>query len=497
MHPVASLITECARRISHSELVIDRQSLSRCTLTPWTVWLLMSLVRQVERQRWVTSILVSKLGVDMDGMSVAGALAHPPVPQSGLVPEHTDWEYYFHGRGCCLSNRITGESIDVDFYDGISDWIDDFFFVRFLESLKKPEPIEHRLIHLHPTIETVVLGINQLLDEGLLQKHSDSKVFKPLDDFQDLADDIEVINTELGKDTKRVSVANFLSDWLLTVTVESQGDSRASNPDAGRCISERRQYLESRFAESKSERLALMALCDLVPNSTEYLRHALSKSPSGTTSAALDIVARRSAEDWSEQVYGLMCRTDPSGELPQPYTWTKCAEYLLGRRAHVDDLREQFPRVGRRSLGDAAILALEYFPDLAVELFRRALRSDVPMDRITAAAALAILDQPWSHNLLLALLQETRDHEATAESRAALMAMRHIELHHAVTNWEQNNPHQSETGPYITMTEMSLRNRDSRIQHEMEQLHDRVIRLRSVIPPDSPKPPSARRWWPF
>jgi hypothetical protein len=495
MHPLVNQITECARRLSRSEPANDRQSSSQTALTPWTLWLLMTLVRQVERQRWVSSIIVSELGVDMDAMSVAGALAHPPVAQSGLIPEHTDWEYYFHGRGCCLSNRITGESVDVDFYDGISDWIDDFFFVRFLESLKNPEPIEQRLIQLYPTIETVVLGIDQLFDEGLLQRHADSKVFKPLDVFQDVAGDIEIINAALGTESKRELVANIFSDRFLNS--ESHSAPIAGLPAAPRCISERRRYLESKFAESQTERLALMALCDLVPDSTEYLRQAISKSPSGTTSAALDIVSRRSAEDWSEPVYDLMCRTDPSGDLPQPYTWTKCAEYLLSRGAHFDEVRSQFSKVGERSLGDAAILGLEFFPDLAVALFRRALRSNIPIDRITAAATLVILDQPWSHNLLLEILQETNGQEATAETRAALMAMRHPKLHDAVTKWEKNNPHKPESGSFITMTEMSLRNRDSRIQHEMEQLHDRVIRLRSIIPPESPNKPNARRWWPY
>ncbi len=495
MHPLAKQVIECAQQASSSDPTAKESPLPIAVPSPWSLWLLMSLVRQVERQRWVSTILASKLGVDMDAMSVAGAMAQPPVAQLGPVPGYSDWEYYFHGRGCCLSNRITGESIDVDFYDGISDWIDDFFFVCFLESLKAPEPIEQRLIELHPAIQTVGLGIEQLLEEGLLERHPDSRVFKPSDEFQRLADEIEIVNTALGTESTRKSVANHFGDWLLASKL--LGASPTAHELTAHCISERRKYLESKFAEPKSERLALMALCDLAPDSREYLISAFEKMPSGTTSAALDIVSRRPDDDWSAPVLALMRRTDPRGDLPQPYTWTKCAEYLLRRGVHIDEVRSQFAGVGRRCLGDAAILGLEYFPDLAVGLFRGALRSDVPIDRITASAALAILDQPWSHNLLLEILEATTDQEATSETRAALMATRHPHLHEAVGQWEQANPHEPEHGPFITMTEMSLRNRDSRIQQEIEKLHDRVILLRSIIPPEAPTPQSPKRRRPF
>lgn len=475
MHPVANLITECAQRIRSSDLPADTQLPLQPPLSPWNIWLLMSLIRQVERQRWVSYVVVSKLGVDMDAMSEAGAFGHPDCPSSGLIPGHTEWEYCLHGTGCCVTNRITGESIDVDFYDGSGDWIDDFFFIHFLKSLRNPEPIERRLIDLYPTIETIQLGIGQLRDEGLLQAHLESKVFKPLNDLQELADDVETINHAMLEDSKREPVATFLGDWLLSP------ESRA-HPTAVRGLQERGRFLESKFTESKTERLALLALCDQVPDATEYLTQALGGPASGTTSAASDIVAGRPDEDWTEPVFGLMCRTDPSGDLPQPHTWTKCAEYLLNRGAHIDEIRAQFTIVGRRSVGDAAILGLEYFPDLALGLFRRALRSDVPRDRITAAAALAILDKPWAHGLLMEILEDTSDQEPTAEARVALMAMPHTNLHDAVLEWEEFNPHEPEPGPFITFREMSLRDRDLRIQHEMEQLHERVIRLRAIVP---------------
>jgi hypothetical protein len=35
-----------------------------------------------------------------------------------------EWEYYFHGKGCCLTHRVTGEEIDVDFFDDSAEYFD-------------------------------------------------------------------------------------------------------------------------------------------------------------------------------------------------------------------------------------------------------------------------------------------------------------------------------------------------------------------------------------
>jgi len=124
---------------------------------------------------------------------------------------------------------------------------------------------------------------------------------------------------------------------------------------------------------------------------------------------------------------------------------------------------------------------LEYFPDAAGEAFRRALRSEVPADRNLAAAALAIIDRPWCHRLLLDLLDGSRGQEQTAEARAALMALPHQHLHHAVERWEHTNPHEPATDG-ITIAESFLRGRDAWMQLETEDLHERVLPLRGVEP---------------
>ena len=105
--------------------------------SPWVTWTLIGLVRHRRRQLWVGEVVATRLGGDREVIAVMGALGHPPeVPQQGLVPDLTEWEYYFHGKGCCLTHRGTGEAIDVDFFGPEAEYFDTFFYINYLKSLK-------------------------------------------------------------------------------------------------------------------------------------------------------------------------------------------------------------------------------------------------------------------------------------------------------------------------------------------------------------------------
>jgi hypothetical protein len=86
-------------------------------LSPWAFWLLIALVQHRTRQRWVADVVKNHLRGDPDALAAAGSFGHPKdISRHGIVPGMPEWEYCFHGRGCELTHRITGESIDVDFY---------------------------------------------------------------------------------------------------------------------------------------------------------------------------------------------------------------------------------------------------------------------------------------------------------------------------------------------------------------------------------------------
>jgi hypothetical protein len=47
-------------------------------------------------------------------------------------------------------------------------------------------------------------------------------------------------------------------------------------------------------------------------------------------------------------------------------------------------------------------------------------------------------------------------------------------------------------GPFYTLGELSLQDRASWIRYEMDRLHDRVRKVKDVVPPE---PPGPRPWW--
>ena len=181
-------------------------------------------------------------------------------------------------------------------------------------------------------------------------------------------------------------------------------------------------------------------------------------------------------------------------------------KFLLRHEHRKEDLLAALPAAAGTEIGEACLLALEHAPELAIPLIRRALLADIPVNRSTVAAILALIDEPWSRRELLAALETSDDHEKTADARAALLESRAEDAHRAVAAWEQRNPHEPEAaryldiggrtvGPCYSMREISLKNRAQWIRYEMEKLHDRVMKIRDRIPPEPPVPPPS--WWRF
>jgi hypothetical protein len=75
------------------------------------------------------------------------------------------------------------------------------------------------------------------------------------------------------------------------------------------------------------------------------------------------------------------------------------------------------------AIGEAVLLALEYAPSHALPLIRRGLLSNIPCNRTTVAAVLALIAKPWSIRELLSALEASTGQEQTADARAALLEM--------------------------------------------------------------------------
>jgi hypothetical protein len=452
-------------------------------LSPWESWTLLGLIRHRDRQQFVADSIMYRLNAEQDTIAAAGALGHPKNPQQGVVPGLPEWEYFFHGRGCCLTHRISGEAIDVDFYDSSADWTDAFFYERFLQSLSVPQFVEQRLLELHPSLRTIQISIRQLLDDGLLERLAERLGIVRLSfDYQSLKEVLDEVEAKWEDANVKRAIGAAIGDWLLLNELQTDGFQATVIRNRQSCLTKRSDYLVGLFARHEVEAQSLLGLHEIdSPMLEKVLEDALRAEPSGATSAAIEVISKMNHSKWCAAVQELVGRIDPNGSAPRPYLWNAGAEFLL-RHGKAAKVKQKLRRLTSSGLGDAAILALEHFPEIAIETFRRALRSEIHINRITAAAALAILDRPWSRNELTAVLSESNEHETTSECRSALLATHSSECHEQVLKWEERNPRIAEQGPRLTVREMRLRMCDRRIQWEMDKLHDRVLKLRGVVP---------------
>ncbi len=484
---IAKRLTDCADAES-TDAWIKFCLANPLPVSPWGLWTFCSLHRHLQRQRFVADIVKNRLGGDLEKIGRKGYFGHPPGFIRGLVPELPDWEYDFHGCGCCLTNRLSGESIDVDFYDNSPDWFDDFFYTSYLRSLEQPEIWERRVLELHPSIDTVILAFEELLNAGLLKKRQDHKVVQLVFDSDLINRILEQIETECHAESKLIFIAAALGDWELVQKLSPA--KQVADSVKAQCESlaaKREQYLIQIYdAENNHQEYALKGLAEMnSPRQREFLKRTFTGPLTSTISCAFKIIGKNNDDTWCNEVDTLLKRIQPDGKLPQPHLWINSMKYLLQHHSDKKQYREMLLTADAHLLAQAAILALEHFPQDAIKIFQKAIRSSIPGNRIVAAAALALINQPWSLREMIIILEESDEQELTLECRAALRETDHAELHETVRQWEQNHPHQAEKTEWITMGERYLRSVQSYIQLEMEELHDRILSIRGNIPPES------------
>jgi len=445
------------------------------SLSPWSVWLLLSLALHRKRQQFVLQSMTSHLDGDANALAHAGAAAHPDCPTVGLVPQDTEWEYRFHGRGCAMTNRLTGEYIDVDFLDDTADWIKPFFYVNYLKSLTQPQFVEARVLELYPTPETVQLGFADLHERGLLIRHAPDHAFKLAVDWRPYCELLEAIGRRWHEDRVKHLVATAVSDWFML----EQEQARAEE-----CARVRRSQLMQFCRHDQLNGIAIQALADFdYPELDSELRTALAGEADGRMSRAIQVIKERGlAAAYADMLAEVSSRVDPNATTAANYIWITVAELLLKLDSDVD-LQSAFLRIRSQGLGEAAILSMEFDLSCAMTLIRRALRSNIPHNRSQIASALAIIDLPWCHAELKSVLDETTDQKSTTECRSALLEARDAAVHESVHQWERNNPYSLPNEQYLTFGELAKQRNDSMIQYEIETLHDRIYPLRTQFPP--------------
>lgn len=455
-------------------------------ITPWAFWTLFSLVNHRQRQEFVLTC-VQQLGGDVSLISKLGNSGHPNIPGNGIVPHHKDWKFYFHGIGCELINTITGEEIDVDFFDYTADWFDENFYLHYLESLKTPAVWEERVRHLHPTLETVFISTDELLEHQLLELHSEKHPFRLAFDWKPVRELTNAIEEQLQSNTgqllEKLSIVS--NDWSQIDPSRYANSLQAKLSEAKRRVREMREKtLRKCFSKGTHNTQALRGLFDL--KSSHYphaMKTALASKQGSQFSEALELIIESNDGRWVQDVSQKIKHLDQLDEHPTvlPFRYLKSLEYLLQQAPERSHLREELLNTDFRFTAYAAILALEYLPDVALELLQRALKSCVPNNQSVSATALMFIDQPWSHQILLNALNESNDWEATIECRNAMRLLNNTDLHAAVDRWESDYC----TAHKIQADELSTPK--GHLNYEMKQLKDHVISLRNVFPPHGPE----------
>jgi hypothetical protein len=466
--------------------------------SPWETWTLIGLARHRERQNWVAEIIRTRLGGNLGNL--AGYCSMGPlagVPRSGSVPGLPEWEYYFHGIGCCITHKVRGDAIDVDFFGDSAECFDWFFYANYLDSLREPDPVEQRLRDLHQKRSAVRLSMDDLLAAGALTRRApDGREGPPRVAEEVLACEgvIEAFCRLWASPGQRLWLAAVVGDW--PAAREAVAGRAEVDPvivgHAESCLRLRRERLRKESGYSAAD--ALYSLAEL-GDADEFLEEAFRGPPDGVISAALEIAGRQGDSRWCPHIYALFCRLNSAGQIPEPRNWLTSLKYLLHHGYRKRELLHAIARAGDSEVGEGVLLALEHAPEHALPLVRKALLADIPVNRTTAAAILALIARPWTVRELLRALEESDDQQKTADARAALLELGDAEAEKAVLAWQEKNPHEEEpgsyleidgrrVGPFYSFDELSLKNRASRIQYEMDKLHDRVVKLRDVVPPE-------------
>lgn len=397
------------------------------------------------------------------------------------------------------------DAIDVDFWDDSAEYFDTFFYKNHLESVRRPEPPEKRLRDLHPSARAATIAIADLLTVGALTppSGSDGHPYRLADEVLEIADDVHSFCTAWPDTDRQVWLAALIGDWLAAEDAAAGKPelTAITGPRAKQCRELRRQRLRRELGEQYRAPDALQALADLkAPDVNQSLEDALRGPPTALISAALDIIGQQDDSCWCGQVYELFCHVNPAGPPPQPHIWITSLKFLLRHGHHTAEMISSLANAGGTEMGEAVLLSLEHAPELALPLIRKALLADVPINRTEVAAILALINAPWSKEELLRALASSDDQHKTADARAALLESGDDQARGAVLAWEERNPHENEIGsyleiggrnlgPFYTIGELSLKNRGAWITYEMDRLHERVLKVKDVVPPE-PRP-----WW--
>jgi len=364
-----------------------------------------------------------------------------------------------------------------------------------------------RLLGLHRSVRPIRIAVTRLLVAGALAPMSgrDSHPPRIADDVLACGDAIDEFCLGWADPEKRVWLAGIIGDWPAAheAAAGQHEIQRITGPRAEECRAIRWERLLQESGNGVSD--ALYGLANWAGQMTRSKRRSavhravLSRQPSNSPSS-------KTTRNWCPHIYSMFKRMKPTGQLPEPHIWMTSLKFLLRHGYQKDEMIACLVKTGGTEIGESVMLALEHAPQHALPLIRRGLLADIPCNRTTVAAVLAVIAKPWCMRELLRALEVSDDQEKTADARAAILETGDQEAEKVVLAWEEKNPHEDELGnyleingrklgPFYSMAEHMLKRRASWVRYEMDKLHDRVMTFKNIVPPEPSKSKSRWKFW--
>ena len=527
--PSANQVNEVLSRLASNAPPSNAELLQVFTEPPldtgldhWSLWTLVCLHKHLDRQRWVAYIVESRLKGDLRQIGSAGAFGQPEaLPQSGKVPDEPEWKYFFHGCGCCLTNEVTGVSIDVDFTrEGDSGKIDRFFYSAFLLSLSAPEFPEGQIRREEPLQHSSQVEIDRLNAAACVVAEHGLRL-TPYG--MRIAESIEPLSKQIGQLLEWETPAALrnavyatlaVGDAILTNQLVSKSDIdddlKSRIAEKSKVVNKSRlRFLQATLkAKDACAPSYLAALADLGPElSEEIVTSRLFQSPvDGAANTSLEIMRVWNRPNLSGILRELLTRrykeatgfrsilprlgfaaSKRTDLQPRNYQVTQ-ATLALFQRVRCDSLDSQFKdrvrfliqNAGGAQAGEAALLIYLLEKQTGLECLRKALSGRVPAAYIDAAAACVVIGSKETKQILKDALSNPNQ-QIQHTTACALAAFPDEDARNAAQHWFRRNDGIKEpmgkevtilgrTAPVFTFEDIGHANMDAFFNWSLEKL---------------------------
>jgi len=411
-------------------------------ISPWESWVLICLVRYRQLQLWALELAFGEL---IPSVPKFAASLKARRMLCGFVPSAPEWsfELYAYEATCTLMNRVTGQQVTIRLHERDAEpGMTDSQFVASVANLTAvgQMPCENRLRELHPSTPAIVIAFAHLMAAGVFscpaqivgckceenpenaddsdgQLRLSHQVIERSDAFADFC-------AKWERPDSRLWLAACMGDWFAVEQLAREADKRkiaALAADRARACREERIAVLRSWYELPGSDVAILhtlsALKDVGANDLlSRVREAFKRGEIAADGACTFVLKYDLAELCPEiqRVFEDAVRKEDSN------TAIACGRFLIKHRHRADEV---FTTIARISAGQAALIAIEDYPESLFSLLKDGLRSSSEQDFRTCAAILALLGGARSEKLCMAGMKKCSDPLAVAYCGMALCAM--------------------------------------------------------------------------